>query len=47
MTAPVTITATKPNASGSAAAASEPKAVIRIRATIGKPVASALLEVFL
>ncbi len=42
MTAPVTITATKPSASGNAAAASEPNAAIRISATIGNPVISAL-----
>ena len=39
--APVTVTATSPSASGSEAAASEPKTAIRIRATIGKPIASA------
>ena len=42
MSAPVTITLTKPSASGSAAAASEPKTTSRIIATIGKPLASAL-----
>ena len=41
MSAPVTMTLTKPSASGSAAAASEPKTTSRIRATIGKPLASA------
>ena len=41
----MTSTLTKPSASGSAAAASEPKTTSRIIATIGKPVASALREV--
>ena len=41
MTAPVTTTLTKPSASGSAAAASEPNTASRISSTIGKPVASA------
>ena len=41
MRAPVTITATKPSASGSDAAASEPKTASRISATIGKPITSA------
>jgi len=38
----VTSTLTKPSASGSAAAASEPKSISRIRAAIGKPLPSAL-----
>ena len=42
MSAPVTITLTKPRVSGSAAAASEPKTTSRISATIGKPPPSAL-----
>ncbi len=42
MSAPVTMTLTKPSVSGSTAAASEPKTTSRIRATIGKPPASAL-----
>ena len=47
ISAPVTITLTKPSASGSTAAASEPKTTSRIRATIGKPPASASARSFL
>ena len=47
MSAPVTMTLTKPSASGSAAAASEPKTTSRIRATIGKPPPSAWARSFL
>ena len=39
--APVIATLAKPSASGSAAAASEPKTASRISSTIGKPVVSA------
>ena len=42
ISAPVTSTETKPSASGSAAAASEPKTSSRISSTIGKPADSAL-----
>ena len=41
MSAPVTMTLTNPSASGSAAAASEPKTTRRMIATIGKPLISA------
>ena len=41
MTAPVIVTLAMPRASGSAAAANEPKTASRIRNTIGKPVRSA------
>ena len=43
----MTSTLTKPSASGSAAAASEPKTISRIRATIGKPLPSAWERSFL
>ncbi len=42
MTAPVIITLAKPSASGSVAAASDPKTASRITRTIGKPIFSAL-----
>ena len=42
ISAPVTSTETKPSASGSAAAASEPNTSSRISRTIGKPAVSAL-----
>ena len=47
MSAPVTMTLTNPSASGSAAAASEPKTTRRMIATIGKPLDLGFGEVFL
>jgi hypothetical protein len=41
ISAPVSITLAKPSASGSAAAANEPKTASRISSTIGKPALSA------
>jgi len=42
MSAPVTMTETRPSTSGSAAAASDPKTTRRMSATIGKPTLSAV-----